>query len=52
MGTPLWLRQLHLLVANLIWVSYVWLAAQVLSSSSESRADESTGARQVKPVQR
>jgi heme A synthase len=52
MGTPLWLRLFHLLVANLIWVSYVWLSAQVLSSSPDSLSGESTGARQAKPVHR
>lgn len=52
LGSPLWVRQLHLAVADLIWISYVWLAAQTLSSRSDSASIESTGARHAKPVHR
>jgi cytochrome c oxidase assembly protein subunit 15 len=51
-GSPLWLRLLHLLVADLIWVIFVWLGAQVLASSSSSAVASATGARQVNPLQR
>jgi heme A synthase len=52
LASPLWVRLLHLAVADLIWISYVWLAAQTLSSSAASDSTESTGARQEKPVHR
>lgn len=52
LGSPLWVRQLHLALADLIWISYVWMAAQTLSSRSASDSMESTGARQAKPVHR
>jgi heme A synthase len=52
LGSPLWIRQAHLVVADMIWISYVWLAAQILSSKPESAAFVSTGARQTKPVHR
>ena len=50
LGSPLWVRLLHLATADLIWISYVWFAAQTLSSSTASAAGVSTGARQAKPV--
>lgn len=49
LGTPLWLQLLHLLAADLIWITYVWLAAQVLSSRDLSAAGEFVGARQTIP---
>lgn len=52
LGTPLWLQLLHLGVADAIWISYVWLAAQVLSSDEASSPAELTGALQTKPLQR
>ena len=52
MGTPLWLQILHLAIADSIWISYVWLAAQTLASESASSSDDVTGARQVKPLHR
>ncbi len=52
LASPLWLRLLHLATADLIWISYVWLAAQTLSSKAESDSGVSTGARQAKPVHR
>jgi cytochrome c oxidase assembly protein subunit 15 len=52
LGSPLWVRLLHLATADLIWISYVWFAAQTLSSSIASDSAESTGARQAKPVHR
>jgi len=52
LGTPLWLQLVHLAVANVIWISYVWMAAQMLSSDEFSAADELTGARQTNPLQR
>ena len=52
LGSPLWVRLLHLAVADAIWVSYVWLCAQTLSRSAASESIESTGARQAKPVHR
>ena len=51
-GSPLWIRLAHLAMADLIWVSYVWLAAQTLSSMPDSASTESVGARQAKPVHR
>jgi heme A synthase len=50
-GTPLPLQLLHLLVADLIWISFVWLAAQLLSSSSSNSEGEAVGARQTMPLQ-
>lgn len=52
LGTPLWLQLLHLLAADLIWISFVWLAAQVLSSRAPRVAGELVGARQTIPEQR
>ena len=52
LASPLWVRLLHLATADLIWVSYVWLAAQTLSSKADSDSTVSTGARQAKPVHR
>ncbi|MGH8927897.1 MAG: COX15/CtaA family protein [Acidimicrobiia bacterium] len=52
LGSPLWLRLSHLLVADAIWISYVWFSVQVLSSSPASSETDSTGARQRKPVHR
>ena len=52
LGSALWVRLLHLAVADAIWVSYVWLCAQTLSRSAASESTESTGARQTKPVHR
>ncbi|HKX75029.1 MAG TPA: COX15/CtaA family protein [Acidimicrobiia bacterium] len=51
-GTPLWLQLLHLVVADAIWIAYVWLAAQVLASESTSTAGLSTGLWQTNPLQR
>ena len=50
-GTPLALQLLHLLVADLIWIGFVWLAAQLLSSSNSSSEGEAVGARQTIPLQ-
>jgi heme A synthase len=50
LGSPWWARQLHLMIADLIWISYVWFAAQTLSSTADSSSMESTGARHVNPV--
>jgi heme A synthase len=52
LGTPLWLQLVHLAVANVIWISYVWLTAQVLSSDEVSAATDLTGAWQTNPLQR
>ncbi|HUP17614.1 MAG TPA: COX15/CtaA family protein [Acidimicrobiia bacterium] len=52
LASPLWVRLLHLATADLIWISYVWLAAQTLSSKVDSDSGVSTGARQAKPVHR
>lgn len=52
LGTPLWVQLLHLGLANVIWISYVWLAAQVLSSDAASSPAELTGASQTNPLQR
>jgi heme A synthase len=51
-GTPMWLQLLHLAVADLIWISYVWLAAQVLSSDEVSASADETGALQTNPLHR
>ena len=50
-GTPLALQLLHLLVADLIWISFVWLAAQLLSSNSSSSDSDEVGSRQTIPLQ-
>ena len=52
LGTPLWLQVAHLAVANVIWISYVWLSAQVLSSDEISAFSELTGTWQTNPLQR
>jgi len=52
LASPLWVRLLHLATADLIWISYVWFAAQTLSSKPDSASALSTGARQAKPVHR
>lgn len=52
LGTPLWLQLLHLLVADLIWISFVWIAAQALSSRDFSSPGEFVGARQTIPEHR
>ena len=52
LGSPLWVRLLHLGMADVICVSYVLLAAQTLSSNAVSESIESTGARHTKPVHR
>lgn len=52
LASPLWVRLLHLATADLIWISYVWVAAQTLSSKAASDSADATGARQVKPVHR
>jgi cytochrome c oxidase assembly protein subunit 15 len=50
LGSPLWVRLLHLATADLLWISYVWFAAQTLSSKTDRASAVATGARQVKPV--
>jgi heme A synthase len=52
LGTPLWLQLLHLALADAIWISYVWLAAQVLSSAALNSDAVATGARHTNPLQR
>jgi cytochrome c oxidase assembly protein subunit 15 len=52
LGSPLWVRLLHLATADLIWISYVWLAAQTLASKADNDSGLSTGARQAKPAHR
>ena len=52
LGSPWWARQLHLVIADLIWISYVWFAAQTLSSTADKSSMESTGARHANPVHR
>ena len=52
LGTPVWIQLVHLLIADLIWVSYVWLAAQVLSRSEASSEVEAVGWRQTIPEHR
>ncbi|HEY7564771.1 MAG TPA: COX15/CtaA family protein [Acidimicrobiia bacterium] len=49
-GTPLWLQLLHLAVADVIWISYVWLAAQVLSNNSSNSSAVATGVRHTNPL--
>ncbi|MGH8924119.1 MAG: COX15/CtaA family protein [Acidimicrobiia bacterium] len=51
-GTPIALQLLHLLVADLIWIAFVWLSAQVLSSSDAKASEEFVGARQTIPEHR
>ena len=48
--TPLWLQILHLAIADLIWISYVWLSAQALANDSSSSSTDVTGARHEKPL--
>jgi cytochrome c oxidase assembly protein subunit 15 len=48
LGVPLWMQVLHLALADGLWISYVWLAVAVLSSSSRSASAVSTGAAQTK----
>jgi heme A synthase len=52
LGGPLWIRLVHLAMADVIWISYVWLAGQTLSSMPDNASTESVGARQAKPVHR
>jgi heme A synthase len=51
-GTPLWLQLLHLVVADAIWIAYVWIGAQVLASDSARASGSSTGVLQTKPLHR
>jgi heme A synthase len=48
-GTPLGLQLLHLLVADLIWIAFVWLAAQLLSRSTANSSGLLVGDRQTIP---
>jgi heme A synthase len=48
--TPLWLQILHLAIADLIWISYVWLSAQTLASDSSSSFTDATGSRHENPL--
>jgi heme A synthase len=50
--TPLWLQILHLAIADVIWVTYVWVCAQTLASDPSSSSAEVTGARHEKPLHR
>ena len=52
LGTPVWLQLVHLLVADMIWILYVWLAAQVLSRSEASSAGDEVGFRHTIPEHR
>ena len=52
LGTPLTLQLVHLLIADMIWILFVWLSAQLLSSSDAKAAGELVGARQTMPEQR
>ncbi len=52
LGTPVWLQLLHLLVADVIWVLYVWFAAQVLSSIEASSVEDDVGLRHTIPEHR
>ncbi|CAN5252484.1 hypothetical protein BH18ACT5_BH18ACT5_13290 [soil metagenome] len=52
LGTPVWIQLVHLLIADLIWISYVWLSAQVLSRSEASSEVEGVGWRQTIPEHR
>lgn len=49
LGIPVWIQLVHLLIADLIWISYVWLSAQVLSRSDASSEVEAVGWRQTIP---
>ncbi|MGQ0848072.1 MAG: COX15/CtaA family protein [Actinomycetota bacterium] len=49
LGAPVWIQLVHLLVADLIWIAYVWLVAQILSSEAASASGDSVGARQASP---
>jgi cytochrome c oxidase assembly protein subunit 15/protoheme IX farnesyltransferase len=51
-GTPLVLQLVHLLIADLIWITFVWLAAQLLSNSEAKVSGELVGARQTMPEHR
>jgi heme a synthase len=51
-GTPVVLQLVHLLIADLIWITFVWLAAQLLSSSDAKVSGELVGARQTMPEHR
>jgi heme A synthase len=52
LGTPIWMQLLHLLVADSIWIAYVWLGAEVLSSNSASSVADEVGLRQTIPEHR
>lgn len=52
LGTPVWLQLVHLLVADVIWVLYVWFAAQVLSSIEASSVEDDVGLRHTIPEHR
>ncbi len=52
LGTPVWLQLVHLLVADVIWILYVWLAAQVLSRSEASSVGDEVGFRHTIPEHR
>jgi protoheme IX farnesyltransferase len=51
LGTPVWLQLLHLLIADLIWIAYVWFSAQLLTSDLARDSGESVGTRQTRPAQ-
>jgi protoheme IX farnesyltransferase len=50
--TPLWLQILHLAIADMIWITYVWFSAQTMASDSSSSSADVTGARHEKPLHR
>lgn len=50
LGTPVWLQILHLTMADVIWIVYIWVAAQTVASEATSSATVETGAKQVKPL--
>jgi heme A synthase len=50
--TPLWLQILHLAVADVMWITYLWVSAQTLASDSSSSSADETGARHEKPLHR
>ncbi len=52
LGTPVWLQLVHLLVADVIWILYVWLAAQVLARSEASSVGDEVGFRHTIPEHR
>jgi heme A synthase len=52
LGTPIWIQLVHLLVADLIWVTYVWLGARVLSRSEANSVADEVGLRQTIPEHR